>query len=215
MSLMNPSHKRALHRAYTELRRDNYTMLTKALTEKMTRLRDLPNLPRWCLLGWVLGLASQANIVLRLDDFALKLLMMQLAPDYEVFQGSLSTWTASDIAHYYEHLGFDLIHPIIYSVAISLNLAWSFRAAGVSSRHNLWLAAPLLAGLLDEIENYAHYTAVTLCQPETDSLIDFPMWTFTVGSTAAKLKWSIVLASFATILILALCSLRRRVKSTP
>ena len=110
-------------------------MLTTALTEKMTQLRNLPNLPRWCLLGWVLGLASQANIALRLDDFALKLLTMQLAPNYEVFQGSLSTWTASDIAHYYEHLGFDLVHPIIYGVAISLNLAWSFRAAAQHVLH--------------------------------------------------------------------------------
>lgn len=169
----------------------------------MTRLRGLPHLPRWCLIGWILGLTSQINIAVRLDDFAYKLLAMQLAPSYQSFQQQISAWTESDLARYYEHLSFDLIHPVIYGVAITLNLAWGFRAAGVSSRYDLWLGAPLLAGLLDEIENYAHYTAITLYSSGSEAMTDLPAWTFMVGCTAAKLKWGIASVSLTALPVLA------------
>ena len=169
----------------------------------LTKLRTLPYLPYWCLFGWIMGLISQVNIALTIGTFASKLGALQLSASYLSFKQNIMTWTADDVAHYYAHLGFDLIHPIIYGVALALNLAWGFRAAGVNTRYDIWLAAPLIAGLLDEIENYSHYVAVSMYVPSSEIVPTFPWWTFAVGCTAAKVKWVLALGTLVTLPILA------------
>lgn len=175
----------------------------------LTQLRNLPHLPRWCLFGWVAGLTSQINIAITIDAFAPKLGALQLSPTYASFQQNIATWSAGDVASYYAHFGWDLAHPIIYGVALALNLAWGFRAAGISTRYDFWLAAPLIAGVLDEIENGAHYVAVSMYQPGVDVLPDVPWWTFGVGCTAAKIKWLLALGTLVALPVLAWRSRRR------
>ena len=175
----------------------------------LTRLRTLPNLPFWCLLGWVIGLISQINIAITIDTFASKLGALQLSLTYISFQQNMMTWTADDVTRYYAHLGFDLLHPMIYGVALALNLAWGFRAAGVASRYDVWLAAPLIAGLLDEVENYSHYVAVSMYLPSSEIAPDLPWWTFGVGCTAAKVKWVLALGTIAILPVLAWHARRR------
>ena len=175
----------------------------------LTQLRNISHLPRWCMIGWVIGLASQVNIAITINVFASKLGALQLSPTYASFQQNIATWTASDVERYYAHFGLDLVHPIIYGVALALNLAWGFRAAGVPSRYDVLLAAPLIAGLLDEVENYAHYVAVSMYQPGSEALPDLPWWTFGVGCTAAKIKWLLALGTIAALPILMWRARRR------
>ena len=169
----------------------------------LTQLRNIEHLQRWCLLGWVIGLASQINIAVTLGDFAPKLAALQLAPTYASFQNNIATWTVSDVERFYAHFGLDLLHPVLYSVALSLNLAWGFRATGLAARYNVWLSAPLIAGCLDLIENCAHYVAVSMYQPYSGALPEPPWWTFGVGCTAAKIKWLIALCTLAALPALA------------
>lgn len=186
-------------------------------TDRQPFLRRIPHLPKLAIAAALLTLASQVNIAMALGSFAPKLGALQLSPSYAAFTTDLGTWSPSDIAHYHAHFGFDLVHPILYGVALALNLLWGLRAAGFSPRLDALIAAPLLAGLLDQLENGCHYVAVTTYAAMPEGAVDLatiPWWTFGVGSTAAKVKWILALGTLASLPVLAVLAWRRRARTT-
>jgi len=165
-------------------------------------VRDQPRLSRMVAVGWVIYLASQANIVRLLGSTAERLVALQTATSHARVIEVLAAWTAEDRAHFAAHLPFDLAHALIYPVVLVLSLALGFRAAGVPRRFDGLLCLPFLAGALDEVENFAHHVAVQAAP-------DVPFWAFAVGSPASILKWTIAFTALLALPALIVARLKR------
>lgn len=171
-------------------------------------LRALPRLPRLVGIGWVIYLTSQANIIRALGSTVDGLIALQTATSHARVIEVLGAWTADDRAHFAAHLPFDVVHPLIYSTVLALSLAWGFRTVDVPRRFDAWLCLPFLAGVCDELENFAHYVAV-------NATPNVPFWTFALGSPASMTKWAIAVGGLVALIVLVIVGFKRRHSSPP
>jgi hypothetical protein len=89
---------------------------------------------------------------------------------------------------------FDLIWPLVYTLFLATAISWVFgRAFAVDSRWQRANLAPLLAAILDYLENLST-SLVMLRFPDQTPLVDLLAPVFTA------LKWSFLGASFVLLL---------------
>jgi hypothetical protein len=88
---------------------------------------------------------------------------------------------------------FDLIWPLVYTLFLATAISWAFgRAFAPDSRWQLANLAPLLAAILDYLENLST-SLVMLRFPDQTPLVDLLAPVFTA------LKWSFLGASFVLL----------------
>lgn len=129
-------------------------------------------------------LGTQQMVLLQVTGFS--------AADY---LQTFATWEAAGTMPFYvAHLIFDDLHWIWYSIALSAFLALGLNAAHRSRRWNVVLLFPLIAGVLDGIENGLQH--VFLSEPRYQLIIDPLPAISTVASIG---KWILFLSSFLLI----------------
>ncbi|MCS6995133.1 MAG: penicillin acylase family protein [Anaerolineales bacterium] len=124
---------------------------------------------------------------------------LQLAFSTEKFQSVIAAWGDGNVAAYVNGMWLDYLYPIAYALALSAWLAvLTRRAAAPPSPFTLALfAAPLLAALLDYLENSLHLLMLVGLKTTPAALVF-------LASLAAALKWMLAGLTIFVILLLAL-----------
>lgn len=122
---------------------------------------------------------------------------LQLAFRAEKFQAVLAAWGERNVAAYVSGMWLDFLYPLAYALALSGWIAVLTRRADTPpSRFTLALfAAPLLAALLDYVENSLHLLMLVGLNTAPPALVF-------LASLAAAVKWG--LAGLAILAILFL-----------
>lgn len=133
---------------------------------------------------------------------------LQLAFTAEKFQSVLAAWGEQNVAAYVNSMWLDFLYPIAYALALSGWIAvLTRRADAPPSRPALaFFAAPLLAALLDYLENSLHLLMLAVLHTAPPALVF-------LASLAAAVKWA--LAGIAILIILALTARRILIKGGP
>lgn len=130
---------------------------------------------------------------------------LQLAFTVEKFQSTLAAWGEENVAAYIDGMWVDYLYPIAYALALSGWLAvLTHRADHPPSRFTLALfAAPLLAALLDYVENSLHLLMLTVLHATPAALVF-------LASLAAAVKWTLAGLAILGIVFLSLARIFHR-----
>ena len=123
-------------------------------------------------------------------------LALQTTLSSDTFKEIASGWIASgQIGIYYKHFYFDNVHPIWYSIFLSLLIARTFKITGVSPSFNFIILTPFIAGICDLIENTMHLYFLRDLRRATPALVAF-------SGIATNTKWFVSLSGVAIVSIL-------------
>lgn len=123
-------------------------------------------------------------------------LALQTTLSSDTFKEIASGWIASgQIGIYYKHFYFDNVHPIWYSIFLSLLIARAFKINGVSPSFNFIILTPFIAGICDLIENAMHLYFLSDLRRATPALV-------ALSGTATNTKWFVSLSGVAIVSIL-------------
>ena len=123
-------------------------------------------------------------------------LALQTTLSSDTFKEIASGWIASgQIGIYYKHFYFDNVHPIWYSIFLSLLIARTFKISGVSPSFNFIILTPFIAGICDLIENTMHLYFLRDLRRATPALVAF-------SGIATNTKWFVSLSGVAIVSIL-------------
>ncbi len=126
---------------------------------------------------------------------------LQLAFRTEKFQSVLAAWGETNVAAYLNGMWLDFLYPIAYALALSGWIAVLTRRADQppSGPALAFFAAPLLAALLDYLENLLHILMLAVLHSTPAALVF-------LASLAAAIKWA--LAGISILVILTLIARR-------
>ena len=125
-------------------------------------------------------------------------LALQITLSSDTFKEIASGWIASgQIGIYYKHFYFDNIHPIWYSIFLSLLIARTFKIDGVSPSFNFIILTPFIAGICDLIENAMHLYFLSDLRRATPALV-------ALSGTATNTKWFLSLSGVGIVFILTI-----------
>lgn len=124
---------------------------------------------------------------------------LQLAFTPQRFQFVLEQWGDDAVQHYVTGMWLDYIYPVAYSLALAGLLAWlTSRPNQAPARWQLTLfSLPLIAGLLDWVENSLHLLMLAVLHSSSSPVLVF------IASLAAAIKWTFAAISILAILVLA------------
>jgi hypothetical protein len=126
----------------------------------------------------------------------LNALALQTTMCSDKFKAIASGWIASgEIGIYYRHFYFDNVHPIWYSIFLSLLIARAFTINNVNSKFNWIILTPFFAGLCDLFENMMHLYFLADLQRATPVLV-------ALSGLATNTKWFLALSGVAISSIL-------------
>ena len=164
---------------------------------KLERLRELLA-QKWLLaLFGSIFLVSQVVIAIVLHPLGTHTMVGLQVTGFtaEIYRATFAAWEAAGtMPFYHAHFVFDNVHPVWYSIALSVCLALGLDAARLSDRWNIVILFPLVAGILDVIENGLQQ--VFLSHPQYLTMIDPLPAISTVASIG---KWSLALPSIVLI----------------
>lgn len=125
-------------------------------------LRGLSRQP-WALVFFAgMFLVSQLSILVVLAPVGFDAVwQMQTTMSADTFSAVLADVYARDAAEdYIAHFYYDFLHPVWYSVLLVLLLGRAMDRAGWPAGRDAWLLIPLLAGVLDQVQNALHFYMV-------------------------------------------------------
>jgi len=129
---------------------------------------------------------------LGMDNF----LALQTTLSSDKFKEIASGWIASgQIGLYYKHFTFDNLHPIFYSIFLSLLIARTFKINSVSPKFNFFILTPFIAGICDLFENTMHLYFLGDLERATPALV-------ALSGTVTDTKWCLAFAGVGVVSIL-------------
>ncbi|MFC9787566.1 hypothetical protein [Rhodococcus sp. NPDC127528] len=144
------------------------------------------------LLGWsVAYVVSQANIARLLGPTGPKLLATQTAMSARSYRAVLDSMDEAETARFRSHFGPDMVHPVIYAVALCTGAKRLGQLADLSpaTRRALY-AAPVVAAAADYVENVVdlhlldHREAITDARVRSISTVSITKWILSLGTLA-------------------------------
>ena len=94
----------------------------------------------------ILYFASQIKIASIVQPLGIDMLRIQTTLSSDTFKAIASGWIASgQINIYYQHFYYDNIHPLWYSIFLSLLIARTFKINGISPKLNFIILTPFIA----------------------------------------------------------------------
>lgn len=130
------------------------------------------------------------------DIGTLNALALQTTFSRDMFMSIAVGWLASgEIEMYYKHFYFDFLHPLWYSILLSLLIARSFTLNQVNPKFNFMILTPFMAGLCDLVENSMHVYMLADLDRATNSLVWF-------SGLAANTKWFLAFLGLGTSIFL-------------
>jgi hypothetical protein len=144
----------------------------------------------------ILYFASQIKIASIVHPLGIDMLRIQTTLSSETFKAIASGWIASgQINIYYQHFYYDNIHPLWYSIFLSLLIARTFKINGVNPKFNFIILTPFVAGICDLIENMMHLYFLADLNRATPALV-------ALSGTATNTKWFLSLSGVALVFVL-------------
>lgn len=142
------------------------------------------------LLGWTAAyVASQANILRVLGPAGPKLLKIQTATSAERYRAVLDGMDARELAGYRAHYPLDMVHPVIYALALRAGVrALDARTPLTPRTKRLLEIAPVASAAGDYLENVVGWHLIDNRQHITDtgtrvvSAISTAKWALALGS---------------------------------
>ncbi|MDI6741202.1 MAG: hypothetical protein QMD11_00545 [Smithella sp.] len=126
----------------------------------------------------------------------LNVLALQTTFSRDMFLSIAASWMASgEIEMYYKHFYFDYLHPLWYSILLSLLIARGFTLNHVNPKFNFMVLTPFMAGLCDLVENSMHVYMLADLDRATHSLVWF-------SGLAANTKWFLAFLGLGTSVFL-------------
>ena len=124
---------------------------------------------------------------------------LQLAFTPQRFQFVMEQWGVAAMQNYVTGMWMDYIYPVAYSLALAGFIAWlTVRPNQPPTRWQLALfSLPLIAGLLDWVENTLHLLMLAVLHATPSALVF-------IASLAAAIKWTLAAISILAILLLLL-----------
>ena len=114
----------------------------------------------------------------------------------EKFKAIVLEWMASGrIGFYYQHFYLDFIHPVWYSIFLSLLIARAFKMNNVNPKFNWVVLTPFVAGLCDIFENAMHVYFLADLDRATPLLV-------ALSGLATNTKWILSLSVTAMAIVL-------------
>ena len=114
----------------------------------------------------------------------------------EKFKAIVLEWMASGrIEFYYQHFYLDFIHPVWYSIFLSLLIARAFKMNNVNPKFNWVVLTPFVAGLCDIFENAMHVYFLADLDRATPLLV-------ALSGLATNTKWILSLSVTAMAIVL-------------
>jgi hypothetical protein len=163
----------------------------------LDRYRDRISSAKVILLFGIIYIVSQiiiANILHPLDSRLF--LKAQTTFSREIYLNLLQGWEqAGMMGRYRLHFYFDFIHPVWYSIFISALLAKGMNLNRWSSRFNILLLIPFIAGMMDLVENVFHALFISNYSTISDHHIF-------LSALASNTKWALALGSLIFALVL-------------
>ena len=144
----------------------------------------------------ILYFASQIKIASIVQPLGIDMLRIQTTLSSDTFKAIASGWIASgQINIYYQHFYYDNIHPLWYSIFLSLLIARTFKINGISPKVNFIILTPFVAGICDLFENMMHLYFLADLNRATPALV-------ALSGTATNTKWFLSLSGVAIASIL-------------
>ena len=144
----------------------------------------------------ILYFASQIKIASIVHPLGIDMLRIQTTLSSDTFKAIASGWIASgQINIYYQHFYYDNIHPVWYSIFLSLLIARTFKINGVNPKFNFIILTPFVAGICDLFENMMHLYFLADLNRATPALV-------ALSGTATNTKWFLSLSGVALVSVL-------------
>jgi penicillin amidase len=124
---------------------------------------------------------------------------LQLAFTPQRFQFVMEQWGEAAMQNYVTGMWMDYIYPVAYSLALAGFIAWLTVCPNQSPArwHLILFSLPLIAGLLDWVENSLHLLMLAVLHATPSALVF-------IASLAAAIKWILAAVSILAILLLLL-----------
>jgi hypothetical protein len=118
----------------------------------------VPTGPQCCCFFLCIAALSELSVYVMLAPVGLGAVWtLQTTLSVPVFEAQLADLFVRGVAEQYiAHYYYDFINPFWYSVLLALLLGRAMNACGVPSRFDGWALLPLLAGVLDGMQNLLH-----------------------------------------------------------
>lgn len=144
------------------------------------------------LIGWSAAyVLSQANIARLLGPTAPKLLQTQTALSARSYRAVLDSMDESETARFRSHFVPDMVHPVIYAVALCTGARRLGQLTDLSPATRRALAvAPVAAAVADYVENVVdlhlldHREAITDARVRAISTVSITKWVLSIGALA-------------------------------
>lgn len=165
-----------------------------ALTKKNALTKRALTKTDGAFLGWAAAfVASQANILRVLGTAGPKLLRIQTATTADGYRAVLDGMDARELAGYRAHYRLDMVHPVIYAMALRAGARALDARAPLSPRvRKALLAAPVASAAGDYVENVVGWYLIDHREHATDAGTR-------VVSAVSTAKWVLALGSLAYI----------------
>jgi hypothetical protein len=123
-------------------------------------------------------------------------LRLQTTMSSDTFKAIASGWIASgQIRLYYDHFRLDNLHPLWYSIFLSLVIARTFKINHMNPKFNFIILTPFVAAICDYFENMMHLYFLADLNRAT------PVWVACSG-LATNIKWALAGLGVVTIIIM-------------
>lgn len=145
-------------------------------------------------LGWAAAyVVSQANILRTLGPAGPKLLKIQTATSADAYRAVLDGMDARELAGYRAHYPLDMVHPVIYAMALRAGArALDARAPQSPGTRKFLEVAPVVSAAGDYLENVVGWHLIDNRQHITDTGTR-------VVSAISTAKWALALGSLGYI----------------
>lgn len=165
--------------------------------------------PYIALLSGIITLIFMFIIMPGLDSVrplgTLGIIEFQLSFTEEKFSNIINQWGIDTVNYYVKNLWIDYIYPIMYAVFLSSSIALLTKKKHVdpSKFYIILFTLPILAGVLDWIENTLHLILLHDINNLSKLLIF-------LAAITASIKWSFALFSFIIIIYYLIVKLLKK-----
>lgn len=136
---------------------------------------------------------SQISLTRMVGPIANEALGLQLTFSADQFAQTVQGWSAADLQNYLRQLRWDYLHLVIYGFALWWGVFRLNQLRPINPRiRKALFAAPILAGLVDVVEDSIH---LWMLHGAPDLMISQP-WV-AIAATAALVKWTLILGTLA------------------
>jgi hypothetical protein len=145
-------------------------------------IQKISDRPHSIVIAFTVFAVSQVFVLWLLGPAKSGLIVLQTSIDPESGYAVMQSWSALEWEGFWAHLKWDVVHPVIYSLALAIAMVKSASQLRVKQSWPVCLA--MLVAAIDILENFFHMRAAQLFPNRID-------WLFFAGGLAAITKWLI------------------------